>query len=303
MPSAARVCPLLERPAATRRLPYAPPPWELLECLESGFVFLGNPPGYEALEQQYAWERTSAQEMRARRQAEPRLHAASAAYGTFRRRVLGRNKVAVLCRRLLADSAAGPVRLLDVGCGDGRSLERIVAGLDPGVARRTVPHGVELSRALARAAAERLAAMGGFCMQASATDGLARLSAGQFRLILLASYLEHEIQPLPVLRRCRELLDGDGQVVVKVPNYACWNRRLRGARWCGFRWPDHVNYFTPATLREMATRAGLRVARMAFRDRHPLSDSLYAVLTQARPWRRSLCRIPGGSACSSAHRP
>lgn len=282
-PGAARVCPLLERPTATRRLPYAPPPWELLECLESGFVYLGNPPGYEALEQQYAWERTSARAMRDRREAEPRLHAASSAYGTFRRRVLRRDKVAGLCRRLLADSAAGPVRLLDVGCGDGRLLERIVAGLDPGVARRTVPHGVELSRALAHAAAERLAALGGTCVQASAPDGLARLPERHFRVILLASFLEHEIQPLPVLRRCRELLGDDGHAVVKVPNYACWNRRLRGARWCGFRWPDHVNYFTPGSLREMAARAGLRVARMTFRDRHPLSDSLYAVLTQARP--------------------
>jgi hypothetical protein len=125
--------------------------------------------------------------------------------------------------------------------------------------------------------------MGGSCVQASAPDGLARLPEGQFRLILLASFLEHEIQPLPVLRRCRELLRGDGMVVVKVPNYACWNRRLRGARWCGFRWPDHVNYFTPATLRVMATRARLQVVRMAFRDRHPLSDSLYAVLAQAGP--------------------
>jgi hypothetical protein len=120
-------------------------------------------------------------------------------------------------------------------------------------------------------------------VQASAPDGLARLPERHFRLILLASFLEHEIQPLPVLRRCRELLVDDGHAVVKVPNYACWNRRLRGARWCGFRWPDHVNYFTPGSLREMAARAGLQVARMAFRDRHPLSDSLYAVLTQARP--------------------
>lgn len=125
--------------------------------------------------------------------------------------------------------------------------------------------------------------MGGSCVQASAPAGLACLPEGRFRLILLASYLEHEVQPLPVLRRCRALLADSGLVVVKVPNYACWNRRLRGARWCGFRWPDHVNYFTPATLREMAARAGLRVSRMALRDRHPLSDSLYAVLTQARP--------------------
>lgn len=278
VPSAARDCPLLERPTATRRLPDAPAPRELLECLESGFVYLGNPPGYAALERQYAWERTSAVAAAARRESEPYLHAASAAYGRFRRRVLGRDKVADLCRGLLADSGTGPIHVLDVGCGDGRSLERVIAGLPPGVAGRCVPHGIELSHALARAAAERLAAMSGSCAQASAPDGLACLPEGRLRLILLASYLKHEIRPLPVLRRCRELLLDDGYVVVKVPNYACWNRRLRGARWCGFRWPDHVNYFTPKTLREMATRAGFHVLRMGLRDRHPPSDSLYAVL-------------------------
>jgi SAM-dependent methyltransferase len=281
-PVATRICPLLERQTATRRLPYAPQPWQLLECLESGFVYLGNPPGYDALEQQYAWERTSALATAARRDSEPYLHAASAAYGAFRRRVLRRNKVADLCRAPLAESGAGPIHVLDVGCGDGRLLERVVAGLPSGVARRCVPDGIELSRALAHAAAARLASMGGTCVQASAPDGLARLPEGRFHLILLASYLEHESQPLPVLRRCRALLADSGRVVVKVPNYACWNRRLRGARWCGFRWPDHVNYFTPHTLRAMAARAGLHVARMRFRDRHPLSDSLYAVLA-ARP--------------------
>jgi len=30
--------------------------------------------------------------------------------------------------------------------------------------------------------------------------------------------------------------------------YACLARQLRGRRWCGYRWPDHVNYFTPETL-------------------------------------------------------
>jgi len=280
-PPPARVCPLLERRTATRTLRYAPEPWRLRQCLESGFVYLENPPGYAALQDEYAWEAGFARESQARRQAEPRLHAASAAYGTFRREVLRRNKVAGVCRELLAAAAEGPVHILDVGCGEGQLLERIVDSLPPVVARRSVPHGIELSPAPAARAMARLARLGGACEHANALDGMARLPAGRCRLILLASFLEHEIQPLPVLRRCRELLRRDGHVVVKVPNYACWNRRLRGARWCGFRWPDHVNYFTPRTLRAMAERAGLQVVRMGLRDRHPLSDSLYAVLATA----------------------
>jgi len=67
-------------------------------------------------------------------------------------------------------------------------------------------------------------------------------------------------------------------IIIKVPNYASVNRKIRGARWCGFRWPDHVNYFTPATLHMMALKAGLELVRMTFLDRNPLSDSMYAIL-------------------------
>jgi SAM-dependent methyltransferase len=143
---------------------------------------------------------------------------------------------------------------------------------------RCVPHGVELSTELARLSNEALAPFGGHCEHASAVDGMARFAPGSVDVIVLSSFLEHEIAPLPLLRHCRTALRGAGVVLVKVPNHASWNRALRGPRWCGYRWPDHVNYFTPDTLQAMAEKAGLAVERMHWRDRLPLSDSLYAVL-------------------------
>ena len=123
-----------------------------------------------------------------------------------------------------------------------------------------------------------LAAYGGRCVRASALEGLAVFPAHSVDLIVLASFLEHEIQPMPLLRECTRILRSGGRVVVKVPNHASWNRHVRGPRWCGYRWPDHVNYFTPRTLAQAARAAGLDVARMNWRDRLPISDSLYAVL-------------------------
>jgi len=51
-------------------------------------------------------------------------------------------------------------------------------------------------------------------------------------------------------------------------------------RWSGFRFPDHVNYFTPQTLAEIARRAGFR-AQYRWGDRNPTSDSLWGLLRAA----------------------
>ena len=109
-------------------------------------------------------------------------------------------------------------------------------------------------------------------------EGLGQFVEGSVDLAVMASFLEHERDPLGLLRRLRPALAPDAAVVLKVPNLACWNRRVRGKRWCGFRLPDHVNYFTPRTLRILAREAGYAM-RQGPLDRLPLNDNMYAVLT------------------------
>ena len=71
------------------------------------------------------------------------------------------------------------------------------------------------------------------------------------------------------------------RLIVKVPNFASWNRRLRGDAWCGFRFPDHVNYFTPETLTLLLRETGFRVARFGVFDRLPTSDTMWLVAEAA----------------------
>jgi SAM-dependent methyltransferase len=272
-----RVCPLLERESASAVLPYAPAPWVLRRCQESGFVFLENPPLVESLKREYAWEVTSRRQTEDRRAAYPVLHALSAAFKSLRRTILRRDRVGALARACLRDSPPGEIRLLDLGCGWGALLVDLIASLPGDVAGRCVPHGIEISGELARISAERLEALGGSCVNESALEGLERFPGDTFSLIVMSSFLEHEVNPLPLLRRCRERLRPGGRIVLKVPNFASLNRRMRGAQWCGFRWPDHVNHFTPGTLTAMVRQAGLEVERMTLLDRHPFSDNMYAV--------------------------
>lgn len=278
MSASLRRCPLLERESASQPLPYAPFPWSLRRCADTGFVWLANPPAQDLFRDAFAWEVTHKAESRRRQQAEPAIHAMSEALKTFRRRVLKRDKVAALGRRIACSLGPGPIRMVDVGCAEGTLIERIVTGIPSEVANRVEPIGIEISTHLASVAGRTLSRRGGSCIHATGIEGLATLEPASVHVIVLSCILEHEIEPLKLLRRCRDRLTADGRVVVKVPNFNCVGRLLRGRKWCGFRWPDHVNYFTAATLASMARTAGFEDVRMGLFDRSPLSDSLYAVL-------------------------
>jgi len=279
MNPALRSCPLLERASRSQPLSYAPFPWSLRRCADTGFVYLANPPAQDLFRDAFAWEVTHKAESERRQQAEPAIHAMSEAVKTFRRRVLKRDKVAAMGRRIARTFAAGPIRMVDVGCAEGTLIERVVAGVPAAVAERIEPIGIEISNQLAAVADRTLAGRGGRCIHATGTEGLASLEPASVHLIVLSCILEHEIEPLNLLRRCRDRLTADGQVIVKVPNFNCIGRLLRGRKWCGFRWPDHVNYFTASTLAWMARSAGFDGVQMGLFDRSPLSDSLYAVLS------------------------
>jgi hypothetical protein len=62
-----------------------------------------------------------------------------------------------------------------------------------------------------------------------------------------------------------------------VPNFGSVNRLVTGPKWCGFRHPDHVNYFTVASLRRMAAESGMSL-RLLNPIRLPLDDNINGVL-------------------------
>jgi SAM-dependent methyltransferase len=139
-------------------------------------------------------------------------------------------------------------RVLDIGCGGGDHIQPPLE-----------PYGIEISRHLHSKAQHKMQAHGGFCVHGDAVSGIDAFDDQFFDGVLLRSYLEHETVPLEVLKKLHRVLKSSGSIYVKVPNYGSLNRRLMGARWCGFRYPDHVNYFTPASLDQMGQQAGYRM--------------------------------------------
>ncbi len=274
-----QICPIVDRATSVEKSAFSRDSWSIVRCQETGFVFLANPPDYSALEIEYAWEKTSEIEGKRRETEEP-VVASISSFAKKAKVVMfpQRNKMATLAfAELQANQSVNAFQVLDIGCGWGNLMMEIYKR-GAAVGRKVVPIGIEVSRQLAALSHAKVEAIGGRVICSNAVDGIATLDKNSIHQVIMSSFLEHECQPLRLLKSLHSVLASDGTIVLKVPNYACWNRHIRGRRWCGFRFPDHVNYFTPKTLRRLADEAGFTVARQHFKDRFPLSDNMYAVL-------------------------
>jgi 2-polyprenyl-3-methyl-5-hydroxy-6-metoxy-1,4-benzoquinol methylase len=248
---------------------YSSDPWRIKCCDRCGFVYLENPPDYDQLRKEWAWEKTLKLERKRRRAAEPAFQRLARLSKWFRRHIKKRNKLGPLIRRYFSPGA-----VIDVGCGKGHWLRQMGE-------MGFIPSGVEISDGLAAQASPHAVAFGGRVARDNAVDGLDEFADGTFTGATLVSVLEHESHPMRLLAKLYRKLKANGIMIIKVPNFACWNRRIRGPRWCGFRFPEHVNYFTPDTLREMMQRAKFKVIRFCALDRFPLSDSMWMVCQAA----------------------
>ncbi|HEX4917438.1 MAG TPA: methyltransferase domain-containing protein [Limnobacter sp.] len=245
-------------------LPYGNTEWPMVECAQCGFVYLKRAPVYERLSEEFAWEKTSNQERQAREEREPVKQGLSRAFKHFRQKVIKRNKLPELIAKYIPSG-----HVLDIGCAAGGLL----ASLPP----QYTPHGIEVSKALAEQAHQVVSPRGGSIMHDNALNGIARLPANTYAGVLMSAFLEHEVEPFGLLQGVARVLLPGGVVIIKVPNYGSWNRRVRQEKWCGFRLPDHVNYFTPGNLESMVTRAGLKVIQFGLADRQPTSDNMWIV--------------------------
>lgn len=144
----------------------------------------------------------------------------------------------------------GNGRFLDVGCGAGALLRHMAAlgwrcaGIDlsptaVAVARRSVPSaGVE-----------------------EATLNTFE-SETTFALISMHHVLEHLPDPVGGLRRCRQLLEVEGQLIISVPNIDSFEARMFGRRWIGLDIPRHLTHFSRSTLISLLERSGFEITQV-----------------------------------------
>ncbi len=149
---------------------------------------------------------------------------------------------------LSAELAAGPVRVLDIGCGDGALVARL-ASIRP----RWSFSGVEIAERAVEIARAR-------CPDADIRlyDGQSLpYEAAAFRIGILSHVLEHVADPVGVLREAARV---SHSVIVEVPLEANVST-FRESKKQIARDVGHIQRFSRRELRRVAAAAGLRIAR------------------------------------------
>ncbi len=251
-----RPCPLcgaMDRKVLTRR-----DLWEIVECAQCAMVFIGSELPYDVQARDHDWMNEHAKAASERKRKQPVFVALSRLLRPLRPDTNGR-----MLSQTLRWRREG--KLADFGCGDAGFLVLATKYFDvTGI--ELSPRGVEISRQ--RIAPEKI-------LEGPVTEVASTLPPNSFDVVTQFGYIEHEWQPVAGMRAAFRVLKPGGVTVIKTPNFASWNRTIRGMDWCGYHIPAHCNYFTPRTLRELFRKTGFDPLPRPFADCLPTSDSLW----------------------------
>jgi len=171
-----------------------------------------------------------------------------------------RIKIRMYQRRLLALldrlGKEGTIRLLDVGCADGRLLNWYK---DSSAGDRIETHGIELSEKAADAARSH-----GHRVVTGRFEVDRELEPGSFDLILAYHVIEHVDDPVAFATRAAELLVPGGLFVAATPNIDSVDVKRFRAHWGGNHFPRHWTLYDPETIERLARQIGLRVERIEY---------------------------------------
>jgi len=156
-----------------------------------------------------------------------------------------------LASRLLRDMGReGKGRVLDIGCGSGQFLARLVrSGHEC--------HGTELSAETGR----RAGLIPGLRLHTGELER-DRFPKGSFDLISIWHVLEHLPEPDRILGFCHDWLSDGGALMVAVPNIDSLQATLFRGSWFHLDPPRHLHHFGRASLERALSAAGFRIERV-----------------------------------------
>lgn len=145
-----------------------------------------------------------------------------------------------------------PGQLLEVGCGTGETLAYWEQ-------RGWTCTGIEPSATAAEIATDEygLNVFQGRFEEFDVNDG-------DYDLVLFDNVLEHLHDPFTAIERAHDLLQGDGKLVVEVPNIESIGFKLFSQYWSDLDVPRHLFHFSPETLIRETEVRGFKYEKLSF---------------------------------------
>ncbi|WP_099555043.1 class I SAM-dependent methyltransferase [Hartmannibacter diazotrophicus] len=141
-------------------------------------------------------------------------------------------------------------RILEIGCGNGALLERILA-INP----KASVCGIDI-KDLGLAANPDIEFHLG---QLEDVD----LADASFDLIYCSNLIEHVADPVGFLLRIKTLLRPNGKAMIITPNHLSLDRYVFGRRWGGYHFPRHLTLFDHRNVKTAMALSGFDVERIA----------------------------------------
>jgi len=138
-------------------------------------------------------------------------------------------------------------KMLDVGCGGGRLLNRMKK-------RGWQVEGVDFDAQAIAKVSEK------YGIKAHVGDLLqCELASNSFDVICMSQTIEHLYHPDATLRESLRILKPGGLLVMTTPNAESLGAREYGSCWRGWEAPRHLHLFSVNSLRQLTQNAGFEV--------------------------------------------
>lgn len=143
-----------------------------------------------------------------------------------------------------------PGRVLDIGCGDAKFLNRMKqAGWSV--------QGIDFDPA----AASNAKRLFGIDVQIGKLEDL-RLPENTFDAVTMNHVIEHVFDPVALLKEVCRILKPGGRLVMVTPNAMSKGHSVFGRFWRGLEPPRHIQIFTPTSLDAVTRSATLEVRKV-----------------------------------------
>ena len=141
-------------------------------------------------------------------------------------------------------------RLLEIGCAYGYFLDEAKNSFDV--------TGIEIS-----ASAVQTCEAAGLNVVRGEVSEAVMSGLGMFDVIVMLDVIEHVPDPAEVFALCSRHLNPGGIIVLSTGDFSSVAARVTGRKWRLMTPPQHLWFFTPSSLRALASGSGLEVRSIA----------------------------------------